>query len=72
MPKAPTAGSGLLLWLIEKATLMTKDVTKEDNHLKYSEIAYQLSKTFTGQPTSSKLDKQVELLAFITDLYTGL
>ena len=38
--------------VIKKATLVTKDVKKEDSHPKYSEIAYRLLKTFTGQHSS--------------------
>ena len=32
---------------------MTKDVTKEDSQPKYTEIAYQLLKTFAGQHANS-------------------
>ena len=41
------------MWGIEKAKIVTKNVAKEDSHPKYTEIVYQLFKTFTGQWTSS-------------------
>jgi len=51
--QSATAGSRLLL----QATLVTKDVAKEDleedSQPNYSEIAYQLLKTFAGKRTSS-------------------
>ena len=47
---------------------MTKDVTKEDSQPKYTEIAYQLLKTFAGQCTNSGKQHNKQLnSAFIMD-----